>query len=71
MRTTGTVKWFNDAKGYGFIKAESGEEDCYVHHSRIQGPGFHTLAAGERVEFDLVSGNTGRIAENVVRLGAN
>ncbi|HSL70561.1 MAG TPA: cold shock domain-containing protein [Longimicrobiales bacterium] len=71
MRTTGTVKWFNDAKGYGFIKAEGAEEECYVHHSRIQGPGFHTLAAGERVEFDLVSGNSGRIAENVVRLGAN
>lgn len=68
MRTTGTVKWFNDTKGYGFIQAEGADEDCYVHHSRIQGPGFHTLTAGERVEFDLVSGNSGRIAENVVRL---
>ncbi len=69
MRTTGTVKWFNDTKGYGFIKAEGAEEECYVHHSRIQGPGFHTLTPGERVEFDLVSGNSGRIAENVVRIG--
>ena len=70
MRTTGTVKWFNDTKGYGFIQAEDAEEECYVHHSRIQGPGFHTLTAGERVEFDLVSGNAGRIAENVVRLSS-
>jgi CspA family cold shock protein len=68
MRTTGTVKWFNDTKGYGIIHPEGADEDCYVHHSRIQGPGFHTLTPGERVEFDLVSGNTGRIAENVVRL---
>jgi len=68
MRTTGTVKWFNDTKGYGFIHPEGADEDCYVHHSRIQGPGFHTLTAGERVEFDLVPGNTGRTAENVVRL---
>ena len=67
MRTTGTVKWFNDAKGYGFIQAE-GVNECYVHHTRIQGPGYHTLAAGEQVEFDLVSGNNGVIAENVIRL---
>ena len=70
MRTTGTVKWFNDAKGYGFITPEAGDSECYVHHSRIQGNGFHTLTAGERVEFDLVSGNSGRIAENVVRLSS-
>ena len=68
MRTTGTVKWFNDTKGYGFIHPEGADEDCYVHHTRIQGPGFRTLTPGERVEFDLVAGNTGRIAENVVRL---
>ena len=68
MRTTGTVKWFNDAKGYGFIEPESGPKDCYVHHSRIQGPGFHTLTAGERVEFDLVPGHSGNTAENVVKL---
>lgn len=68
MRTTGTVKWFNDAKGYGFIELEGGPDDCYVHHSRIQGPGFHTLTPGERVEFDLVPNHNGHIAENVVRL---
>lgn len=69
MRTTGTVKWFNDSKGYGFITPEGEEEvDCYVHHSRIQGPGFHTLNPGERVEFDLVEATGGRAAENVVRL---
>ncbi len=69
MRTTGTVKWFNDAKGYGFITAEGAEAECYVHHSRIQGAGFHTLTVGERVEFDLVSSHNGATAENVVRLG--
>ena len=68
MRTTGTVKWFNDTKGYGFIESEGGPTECYVHHSRIQGPGFHTLTAGERVEFDVVSGDRGNVAENVVRL---
>lgn len=68
MRTTGKVKWFNDSKGYGFIEAD-GTDECYVHHSRIQGPGFHTLTAGEQVEFDLVSGDNGHRAENVVRLG--
>jgi cold shock protein len=68
MRTTGTVKWFNDAKGYGFITTE-GSEECYVHHTRIQGPGFHTLIVGERVEFDLVPGSQGHVAENVVRIG--
>jgi cold shock protein len=68
MRTTGTVKWFNDAKGYGFITAEEADSECYVHHSRIQGRGFHTLTPGERVEFDLVENGTGKIAENVVPL---
>lgn len=70
MRTTGTVKWFNDGKGYGFITPETDiQSDCYVHHSRIQGPGYHTLQIGERVEFDLVEGSNGYQAENVVRLG--
>jgi CspA family cold shock protein len=68
MRTTGTVKWFNDAKGYGFIQTEGASNDCYVHHSRIQGPGFHTLNVGERVEFDLVTGSNGQVAENVTRI---
>ena len=68
MRTTGTVKWFNDAKGFGFITREDGQE-CFVHHSAIQGDGFKTLAEGERVEFDLVQGQKGPAAENVTKLG--
>src|SRR5215813_10597002 len=68
-RTTGTVKWFNDAKGYGFITPEGGQKDCFVHHSAIQGGGFRTLAEGERVEFDIVQGAKGPAAENVVKIG--
>jgi len=68
-RTTGTVKWFNDAKGFGFITPEGGQKDCFVHHSAIQGNGFRTLAEGERVEFDIVQGAKGPAAENVVKLG--
>jgi len=69
MRTTGTVKWFNDTKGFGFITPEGGEKDCFVHHSVIQGSGFKSLSEGERVEFDVVQGQKGPAAENVVRLG--
>jgi len=69
MRTTGTVKWFNDSKGYGFITPENGEKDCFVHHSAIQAQGFRTLAEGDRVEFEIVQGQKGPSAENVVRLG--
>lgn len=68
MRTTGTVKWFNDTKGFGFITPEDGSKDCFVHHSAIQSQGFRTLAEGERVEFDVVDGQKGPAAENVVRL---
>jgi cold shock protein len=63
------VKWFNDAKGFGFITPEGGSRDCFVHHSAIQMQGFKSLTEGERVEFDLVDGPKGPAAENVVRLG--
>jgi cold shock protein len=65
MRSTGTVKWFNDAKGFGFITMEGGE-DVFVHFSAIQAKGFRSLAEGARVEFDLIQGPKGLQAANVV-----
>ena len=62
--TTGTVKWFNGQKGFGFIQQESGE-DVFVHYSAISGEGFKTLAEGERLEFDVVKGPKGLQAANV------
>jgi CspA family cold shock protein len=68
MRTKGTVKWFDDSKGFGFIQLEDQEKDCFVHHSAIQMQGFKSLSEGDKVEFDLVQGQKGPAAENVVKL---
>ncbi|NLI78533.1 MAG: cold shock domain-containing protein [Candidatus Riflebacteria bacterium] len=61
----GTVKWFNEAKGYGFITRENGQKDAFVHHRSITGTGFKTLAEGETVQFDIESGAKGPQAINV------
>ena len=68
-RSTGKVKWFNDQKGFGFITPDSGEKDCFVHHSAIQAAGFRTLAEGDAVEFDIVEGQKGPAAQNVSKIG--
>ena len=64
MRQTGTVKWFNDAKGFGFITTEGGE-DVFVHFSAIQGSGFRSLQEGTQVEFEVAQGPKGLQAQNV------
>ncbi|MBL6715565.1 MAG: hypothetical protein RLZZ174_1542 [Pseudomonadota bacterium] len=68
MRTRGTVKWFNDQKGFGFITPEDGGKDLFVHHSAIQSQGFRTLAEGALVEFDVVQGQKGPAADKVTTL---
>jgi CspA family cold shock protein len=67
MKETGTVKWFNDSKGYGFITRENGP-DVFVHHSAIQGDGFKSLAEEQAVEFEVTQGAKGLQAQNVVKL---
>ena len=68
MPTSGTVKWFNDSKGFGFLTRDDGEKDVFVHHPAIQGEGFKSLSEGQRVEFDVVQGQKGPAAENVIKL---
>ncbi len=65
VMATGTVKWFNDAKGFGFITQDDGGADVFCHHSAIQSDGFRTLAEGQKVEFEVTKGPKGLAAQNV------
>ncbi|GMV66850.1 MAG: cold-shock protein [Candidatus Omnitrophica bacterium] len=68
--SNGTVKWFNDQKGFGFITPDNGGEDLFVHHTEIQGTGFKTLAEGTKVEFETARGEKGLKAVKVVALNS-
>ena len=68
MRLTGTVKWFNSKKGYGFITRDDGQGDVFVHFSAIQEDGFRSLEEGQKVEFEIVKEDKGEKAQNVVKL---
>ena len=67
---TGTVKWFNDAKGFGFIEPEAGGEDIFAHFSAIQMDGFRTLKQGGRVSFEVIQGPKGQLAQNITAIEA-
>jgi CspA family cold shock protein len=69
MPISGTVKWFNDAKGFGFITREDGGKDVFVHHTAINAQGFRSLREGQKVEFDVVDGQKGPAAANVTVVG--
>jgi cold shock protein len=68
---TGTVKWFNDAKGFGFIEPEGGGDDVFAHFSAIRMEGFRTLKQGSRVSYDVVQGPKGQLAQNIAPLDAS
>lgn len=69
--STGTVKWFSDQRGFGFITLDEGEGEAFVHHTAIQAEGFKTLSEGDRVEFDVMQGEKGPKAENVRKLAGD
>jgi cold shock protein len=69
--TTGTVKWFNDAKGFGFIKPDDGTDDVFAHFSAIQMDGFRSLKEGQRVAFEVVAGPKGKQASNIQSAAQN
>ncbi len=70
MSNTGTVKWFNESKGYGFIQPDAGGPDAFVHISAVERSGLETLREGDRVEYELVRGRGGKsAAENIRRIG--
>jgi len=68
VMATGTVKWFNESKGYGFITPDDGSKDCFVHHNAIQGEGFKSLSEGQKVQFDVEEGAKGPQAVNVAKI---
>ena len=68
-KATGIVKWFNDAKGFGFITPDGGGEDLFAHFSAIQGSGFKTLTENQRVQFEVTQGQKGPQASNIRTLG--
>ena len=70
MRSMGTVKWFHEGRGFGFITPEGGQPDCFIHHSAVEGNGLEALGPGDRVEFNTVQGQKGPAAENVPRIAA-